>query len=75
MEWLDNYGNELINTVEYLIALGSMIGLLGLIVGLIFFIWGTKRMRTTMLGVIVVSFILLGVCGASTGLKYFRIFH
>jgi len=75
MEWFDNYGNELSNAVEYFIALGSMIGLLGLIVGLIFFIWGSKRMRTTMLGVIVVSFILLGVCGVSTGVKYFRIFH
>ena len=75
MEWFDNYTFEVAQGIEFLIALGSIIGLLGMIIGIIFFIWGTKRMRGTMIIVIIVSFVLLGVCGFSTGLKYFRIFH
>ena len=75
MELLNNYIDELVSGIEFLIALGSIIGLLGLIVGFIFFMWGGKRMREMTIGVIIVSFILLGVCGFSTGLKYFRIFH
>ena len=59
--------------IEFLIALGSILGLLGLIVGFIFLIWGTSRMRGRMIGVIVVSIFLLAVCGLNTGLYYFRI--
>ena len=61
MEWFDNYTFEVAQGIEFLIAVGSIIG--------------TKRMRGTMIIVIIVSFVLLGVCGFSTGLKYFRIFH
>jgi hypothetical protein len=75
MELLNNYIDELLSGIEFLITLGSMISLLGLIVGFIFFIWGGNRMRGMTIGVIIVSFILLGVCGFSIGLKYFRIFH
>jgi ABC-type xylose transport system permease subunit len=75
MEWFDNYTFEVAQGIEFLIAVGSIIGFLGMIIGFILFIWGTKRMRGTMIIVIIVSFVLLGVCGFSTGLKYFRIFH
>ena len=61
--------------IEFLIALGSIIGLLGLIVGFIFIVWGGSRMRGRMIGVMVVSFILLAVCGFNTGLYYFRIWR
>lgn len=59
--------------IEFLIALGSIMGLLGLIVGLILVIWGGSRMRKSMIGVIIVSIILLGLCGLETGLQYFKI--
>jgi Ca2+/Na+ antiporter len=75
MEWFDNYTFEVAQGIEFLIALGSIIGLLGLIIGFIFLIWGNKHIRSTMISIIIVSFILLAVCGFSTGLKYFRIFH
>jgi hypothetical protein len=69
-----DYFDKLLSGVEFLIALGSIIGLLGLLVGLIFLIWGSSRMRGKMLGVIIVSFLLLAICGFSTGVKYFRLF-
>jgi hypothetical protein len=72
---LFDYFEELLEGIEYLIALGSLLGLLGVLMGLIFFVWGSKRMRYYMTGVVIVSFILLGICGLDTGLKYFRIFR
>ena len=70
-----DYFDQFIDGIEFLIALGSIIGVLGLIVGFIFLIWGTSRMRGRMIGVIVISFILLAVCGFNTGLIYFHIFR
>ncbi len=69
-----DYFDNILSGMEFLIALGSIIGLLGLLVGLIFLIWGSSRMRGKMLGVIIVSFLLLAICGISTGVKYFRLF-
>ena len=60
--------------VEFLIALGSMIGFLGFVVGLLGCLFLGQFQRHKMIGVIVVSIILLGVCGTFTGLKYFHIY-
>ena len=70
-----DYFDSLVEGIEYLIALGSIIGLLGVIVSLIFLLWGGPRYRGHMSGVLIVSFILLTVCGLSTGLEYLRIFR
>lgn len=70
-----DYFESVLEGVEFLIAVGSILGLLGIILGFIFIIWGGPRIRYKMFGVIVTSFVLLGVCGFSTGFKYFRIFR
>lgn len=70
-----SYLSSMVSAVEFLIALGSVIGLLGLLVGLIFLIWGSPRMRGKMVGVIIVSIILLALCGVNTGMKYFRVYR
>ncbi len=49
-------------------------GLLGLIIGMFFLIWGGQRYLKKMIGVIITSIVLLVVCGFDTGIKYFRIF-
>lgn len=59
--------------IEFLIALGSIIGMLGLIVGILGWLFLGQFQRHKMIGVIVVSIILLTVCGLHTGLKYFGI--
>ena len=69
-----DYFEDVLEGVEYLIALGSIVGLLGLTIGLIFLIWGGQRVRNKMIGVIIASFVLLAMCGLDTGIKYFRIF-
>jgi len=70
-----DYFEDVLEGVEYLIALGSIMGLLGLLFGMILLVWGGQRYRYKMIGVIVASFVLLAVCGLNTGIKYFRIFR
>jgi hypothetical protein len=70
-----DYFEDVLVGFEFLIALGSLIGLVGFIVGIILVIWGGGRLRYKMIGVTVISLLLLVVCGFSTGLKYFRIFR
>lgn len=72
---LFDYVEDLLEGFEYLIALGSLIGIAGFILGLIFVIWGGSRLRYKMVGVVIASIILLAVCGVDTGFKYFRIFR
>jgi len=69
-----DYIENMIDGVEYLLAIGSIIGILGFVVGILFFVWGGPRIRYRMLGVIIGSIILLAVCGITTGFTYFRIF-
>jgi len=70
-----DYLKGVLEGIEYLIALGSILGLLGFVIGMIFLIWGGNRYRNKMIGVIIASFVLLAVCGLNTGIKYFRIFR
>ena len=68
--------NGLLDGVEFLIAVGSILGLLGLLIGIIFLVFGGSRMRKHMIGVIIFSLILITLCGGvDTGLKYFHIYR
>ena len=60
--------------VEFLIALGSISGLLLLIVGVLGWVFLGQFARHKMIGVVVMGIILLAVCGFSTGIKYFHIY-
>lgn len=68
--------NGLLDGVEFLIAVGAILGLLGLLIGIIFLVFGGSRMRKHMIGVIIFSLILIILCGGiDTGLKYFHIYR
>lgn len=71
---LFDYFDGIVEAIEFLIALGSIIGLLGLIVGILGWLFMGQFQRHKMIGVVVVSIILLGVCGLYTGVRYFRIY-
>lgn len=60
-------------SIEFLMALGSIVGMLGFIVGLLGWIFLGQFKRHKMVGVIIVSIILMAVCGLNTGMVYFRI--
>ncbi|MHA2183096.1 MAG: hypothetical protein ACXAAH_16885 [Promethearchaeota archaeon] len=69
-DFFDMFGEA----VEFLIALGSIMGFLGLIIGILGWLFLGQFQRHKMIGVIVVSVILLAICGTHTGLKYFHIY-
>ncbi|MFX1499197.1 MAG: hypothetical protein ACFFBH_16900 [Promethearchaeota archaeon] len=72
---LFDYFDGFLAGIDFLIALGSLIGLLGLIIGFILFVWGGKRIRYRILGVIIFSLVLLAICGVETGIRYFSIYR
>ncbi|MFW9821598.1 MAG: hypothetical protein ACFFE4_01600 [Candidatus Thorarchaeota archaeon] len=59
--------------VEFLLALGSVIGVLGFIVGIIGWLTLGQFNKRKMISVIFFSIVLLAVCGTYTGFKYFHI--
>ena len=60
--------------VEFLIALGSIMGFLGLVIGIIGWLFLGQFQRHKMIGVIIFSIVLLALCGLTTGIKYFHIY-
>lgn len=69
-----NYFEAVQEAIDFLIALGSILGFLMLIVGIIGWLFLGQFQRHKMIGVIIVSIILLSICGLSTGFKYFHIY-
>jgi low affinity Fe/Cu permease len=69
-----DYFDKVAESVEFLIALGSIMGFLMLIVGILGWIFLGQFKRHKMISVVVVAIILLTVCGFSTGIKYFHIY-
>jgi len=69
-----DYFDQIGEAIKFLLALGSIIGLLGLIIGILGWLFLGQFQRHKMIGVVVVSIILLTVCGINTGLRYFRIY-
>lgn len=57
---------------EFLIALGSLIGLFGVIFGILILLAGSHS-KSTAIKLILISACLLGTTGMYTGIKYFRI--
>ncbi|KKL69926.1 hypothetical protein LCGC14_1699180 [marine sediment metagenome] len=69
-----DFFDKVAESVEFLIALGSIMGFLMLIVGILGWMFLGQFKRHKMISVIVVAIILLTVCGFSTGIKYFHIY-
>jgi hypothetical protein len=70
-----DYMDQLANGIEFLIALGSIVGVLGLIVGFVALFISGHRMRKHVLALMVFCFILVIICGFDTGINYFHIFR
>ncbi len=69
-----DYLEDFAEMIEFLLAFGSIIGMLGLIIGLLGWLILGQFQRKKMIGLILVSVILLMVCGVNTGIRYFRIY-
>jgi len=68
-----DYFDGFVGSIEFLLALGSITGMLGIVVGILGWLYLGRHQKPRMIGVIIVSLILLTVCGLQTGLNYFGI--
>ena len=68
-----DYFDGIEESIQFLMALGSIMGLLGLIVGILGWMFLGQFNRQKMIGLLVVSVILLAVCGLYTRIEYFRL--
>lgn len=72
---LEDYVTKMGEAVEYLVAIGSLIGMLGLIVGFALLIVCRRRSLGPIFTIIAISLVLVGICGLRTGVKYFHLYH
>jgi hypothetical protein len=63
----------LAKSAEFLLAFGSIIGLLGIVIGFILIIFLGKYSRKYAVIIVFFSIVLLVVCGPRTGIEYFQI--
>ena len=69
---LAEYLSRVEDGFEFLIALASLIGFLGLIFGIFIMMFGGLS-KNTSIKMIIISIFLLGLTGMYTGVKYFWI--
>ena len=69
----NGYFTKVSEGIEFIIALGSIIGLLGLVIGLLMLLLGGGSYRHYALKLIIIGLILVSICGLRTGTKFFRI--
>lgn len=74
MNWPE-YVSAMKNGVEFLCALASVVGLLGLVFGLIMFLLGGIQSRQSSIKIIVFSFIIVAIFGLQSGMKYFGMYR
>ncbi|MFX1585993.1 MAG: hypothetical protein ACFFDL_15710 [Promethearchaeota archaeon] len=68
-----DYVSAVQESINFLIALGSLIGVLGIIIGFIIVLTTSRYQKRTGIQIIIISLILIAICGFSTGLRYFHI--
>ncbi len=67
------YFDQVSDGIEFVMAFGSLLGLFGLLFSALAWQFTSQFNRGTIYRLILVSLILIGICGLYTGVKYFRI--
>ena len=68
-----DYWDRVGDAVEFLLALGSMMGVLMIILGALGYALANRMQKSKMISVVIVGILLVAFCGWWTGLRYFRI--
>jgi len=68
-----SYLSEVFAGFEFLIALASLIGIFGLVIGGFMLFFGGRPFKSKGLKIMLVSIVLLVLFGLNTGIKYFRL--
>ena len=69
----DSYFTKVVEGYEFLIAFLSLIGFIGLLVGLAMLFLLGRYNRSNAFKIIIISFIILSLTGLATGINYFHI--
>ena len=67
------YFDQVKDGIEFLYAIGSILGLFGLLYAAAWWGFTSKRNYRNLFTLVIASLILIGICGLYTGIKYFRI--
>ena len=70
---LGSYFSDVSAGIDFLMALGSLIGFFGLVLGIGMLFLGGRPFKSKGLKILIISVILLFLFGFNTGLKYFRL--
>ena len=70
---LESYFYGIMEGFQFLQALGSLIGLFGLVFGLIMLFFGGRFAKTKAIKIVIISTVLVLICGIYTGIQYFRL--
>lgn len=70
---LQSYVEGFAEGLEFLMALGSIMGILILIAGLVGMLLMPSYKRNSMCLVLIIGVVLMLVCGVTTGLEYFGV--
>lgn len=68
-----SYFADVFAGIDFLVALGSLIGFFGLILGVALVFLGGRQFKSKGLKVLLISIILVVLFGVNTGIKYFRL--
>ena len=68
-----NYWDRVADAVEFILALGSLMGVLMIILGALGYALSNRMQKSKMISVVFVGILLVAFCGWWTGLRYFRI--
>ena len=70
---LVGYFDRVREAIEFIMAIGSLLGIFGLLYALGWWNLSGPKRRGYLYKLIIVSLLLIGICGTYTGIKYFRI--
>ena len=70
---LESYFYGIMEGLQFLQAVGSLIGLFGLVLGIIILIFGGRFNKAKALKIVIISTVLVLICGIYTGIQYFRL--
>ena len=71
---LNSFFNIIGEGVEFLIAIGSIIGVFGIIISMLGVIVLSKYYKNKVIYILLPSIILICLCGFDTGLRYFGMY-
>jgi len=69
----ENYIDKVFEAIEFVMAVGSLLGIFGLLYAAAWWNFSTGKRKAMLLKLVVASLGLIVLCGLYTGIKYFHL--